>query len=152
MYDDHYPFTGVKASNSVPTANTIAYSTGPNIRMDDKRVAMYGNAVCFDCNAVEYSSGMCAFASDYYPDHAFGKTSMIVKCPFQSLSRQVTRYLDTIGYTRKDTASTSYSLRTGATMSYTTYAWFFDTEPNYYGWSYCNLDEEWFTAKRPNSH
>ena len=37
-------------------------------------------------------------------------------------------------------------------MAYTSYAWFFDDEPNSYGWSYCNLDEEFYTAKRPNSH
>ena len=77
---------------------------------------------------------------------------MVIKCPFQSLSRQVTRYLDTIGHTRWDSASTTYALRTGSNMAYTSYAWFFDDEPNYYGWSYCNLDEEFYTAKRPNSH
>ncbi len=37
-------------------------------------------------------------------------------------------------------------------MAYTSYAWFFDDEPNYYSWSYCNIDEDFFTAYRPNSH
>jgi hypothetical protein len=77
---------------------------------------------------------------------------MLVKCPFQSLKRSVTRYLDTIGYTRRDTAATTYSLRSGATMSYDTYAWFFDDEPNTYSWSYCNIDEDFYTSLRPNSH
>jgi hypothetical protein len=148
MYDDHYPFT----VSGTSTNNINVYSTGPNIRMDDKRVAMNGNQVCFDCNAVEYAAGTCAFASDYFPDHTGSKADMVIKCPFQSLSRSVNRYLDTIALKRNDTASTTYSLRTGASMAYTTYAWFFDTEPNQYGWSYCNLDEDYFTALRPNSH
>ena len=147
MFDNDYPYTTSTASNGINV-----YSTGPNMRVDDKRVANYQNGGCFDCNAVEYASGICSFASDYFPDHSFAKTSMIVKCPFQSLSRSVTRYLDSIGYTRRDTAYTTYTLRTGANMAYTSYAWFLDKEPNQYSWSFCNIDEDFFTAYRPNSH
>jgi hypothetical protein len=66
-FDVNYPFTAPgPASNSI-----TAYTTAPNMRVDDKRVAIYQNQGCFDCNAVEYASGMCAFASDYFPDHSF---------------------------------------------------------------------------------
>ncbi len=107
---------------------------------------MSQNQNFFDCNAIEYKAGMCAFASDYFPDHSFSRTSMIVNCPFQSLKRGVTRYLDTIGYTWRDTASNTYSFISGTTMSfYSTYAWFFDDKPKLYSWSYCNIDEDFYT-------
>lgn len=39
-----------------------------------------------DCNAIDFASGICTFASDYYPDHVYtGTTSIkteILKCPF----------------------------------------------------------------------
>jgi len=37
-------------------------------------------------------------------------------------------------------------------MTYTSYAWFFEDEPNTYAWSYCNINEDYFTNFRPNSH
>lgn len=83
FYDHSYPFTAPKASNSVPTGNPILYSTGPLMRNDDKRVAFKHRNGCMDCNAVEYSSGICTFASDYFPDHSFTRdATWIVKCPF----------------------------------------------------------------------
>lgn len=56
--------------------------------MDDRRVSQYKNSWCIDCNAEEYSDGICTFASDYFPDHSTSFTAttdlvnMLLKCPF----------------------------------------------------------------------
>ena len=67
------------------------------------------------------------------------------------MTRTVSRYLDTISYTREDYTNygAAYDLGTG---TYTTYAWFDDTEPNIYPYSFCNIDEDYFTAAQVHSH
>lgn len=40
----------------------------------------------------------------------------------------------------------------GPGYTYDTYAFFEDTEPDIYAYSYCNIDESWFTSERITSH
>lgn len=62
------------------------------VQMNDRRVSQYANTYCIDCNHEDYAAGSCAFAADYFPDHAQTDDAdentffadMIVKCPFQS--------------------------------------------------------------------
>lgn len=94
-----------------------ANNSGLKIQMQDRRVSIYQNQYCFDCNAEDYKSGICGFASDYFPDHArVVETNndfvgdMVLKCPFKSLTRNEQRYLDTIEWERLDAAKhTSYT-------------------------------------------
>lgn len=129
------------------------------VQMDDRRVSQYGNAYCIDANSEQFTAGSAAFMSDYYPDHA--RTSdtdntflqnMIVKCPFLSNTRTQQRYLDTIQWTRLDETKWSAHTLQAATYTYTTYAFFDDTEDNIYGYSYCDRDEEFYTSERITSH
>jgi hypothetical protein len=78
---------------------------------------------------------------------------MLIKCPFQSKTRQQSRYLDTTArWTRIDeTPWSAYTLQ-AANYAYTTYAHFDDTEPNIYGYSFCDRDETFFTSERITSH
>ncbi len=119
------------------------------------------------------SAGSCAFASDYFPDHSRDVLTnnqylinQILKCPFKSLSRTQSRYLDSKKWQRLDGSMYSwYGISKGTTTtwwssyamnaasySYSTYAWFDDTEGNIYPYSYCNIDESYFTGAQITSH
>jgi hypothetical protein len=130
--------------------------------MNDRRVSQYQNYYCIDCNSERYTAGSCAFMSDYFPDHRRASYSaadandflvnMILACPFQSQTRAQQRYLDTIQFTRRDGIAWSDHALQSATYTYDTYAHFDDTEPSIYPYSYCDIDEEFFTSERITSH
>lgn len=129
------------------------------LQMDDRRVSQFTDYQCIDCNGEEYTAGSCAFVSDYFPDH--GRTSwtdnspliaMVAKCPFQAQTRTMQRYLDTIEWTRLDEMGWTYHAMQGSTYTYDTYAHFDDTEDNVYPYSFCDIDETFFTSERITSH
>lgn len=107
-----YPYANEAGSNAFalwcvgksPDINWYdANNSDLKIQMDDRRVSQYGNEHCIDCNSEEFAAGSCAFAADYFPDHARTTTAnndfmvdMIIKCPFLSNSRSQSRYLDTV--------------------------------------------------------
>jgi hypothetical protein len=71
---------------------------------------------------------------------------MVLKCPFKSKTRNQQRYLDTIQWLRLDEAKHTSYTKNAASFTYDTYAHFDDSEDNIYPYSYCDIDETFFTG------